>query len=305
MGTPKVVFIVVAPRSGGGLLLDLLALDPRFAWVPSWVNARPDRLGRSLGIRAYELPLIGRYLYVKKERLDKKMRAWIHYSMPIPREPWNFWNNLISQFSRPPHRDDKLKIGPECVTKEERERARLTIKKICDVTRRPNFVSLYAENDRMELLRSIFPEAYFVHVARDPKAGVMSFHHEVKEGRYLHWSQKDQFMDCLSDAERAAIESAKDPQFTFCALLYRKYVEGIREGGAKVGSKRYYEIQYEELGDSPLRALEKVYEFLDLPLAPVLKNLEWYVQASQVRNRNLPWLQQGDAIKLSQIEEFF
>jgi hypothetical protein len=102
----------------------------------------------------------------------------------------------------------------------------------------------------LPLLERLFPEAQYVHLVRDGRDAALSFL-QMPEGTFT----------------RTWAHPTTPAQF---ACLWRKEVREARALGARVGTARYHEVQYEELMAAPEDAVQRICAFAELPYEPAM-----------------------------------
>lgn len=132
---------------------------------------------------------------------------------------------------------------------------------------------------RMEYLSSIFPDALFVNIVREPVATVRSW-------LEVQWSNQitDQlwWTGAYSESE---LEKAKDLSANpalFAAFQYKKIMEKTEEEIRKVNPKLYV-LSYEEFVTDPSGSIKNLMDFLELKKS---KLVDVYMDKISVSNRN-------------------
>jgi len=94
----------------------------------------------------------------------------------------------------------------------------------------------------LDIINKCFPEAYFIHIIRDPRNVVSSILRASKT-----WG-KGYFPKSVLVA----------------SLLWKKCVLSAKEFFLSSKNTRYFEIKYEDLRNNPIKYLSKIFSFLDL-----------------------------------------
>ena len=122
---------------------------------------------------------------------------------------------------------------------------------------------------RVRVLREMFPEARFVHIARDP---------------YALFASTVSLWKTLNETQSLGRDGYDDSWIEEYVLrtLTRMY-EAYNRDAAEVPENRLYQIRYEELVDDPLPVLREAYRRLELgDPAPAEEGLRSYLQ--EVKN---------------------
>lgn len=274
------MFIVGAPRSGTGILQNLLRVAPTFAWVTPATNAMtgfaaerdlPVGLGftlaRPLDVFTKHVPARWRPKFLEgpfdglleedpRVPADEGSRIWV----------WHI-----------PDRDHD-RLTADDVTEEAREFYQEVAKRHRSYFSAPTFLSKRPSNSlRLPFLEEIFPEARFIHLTRDPRAVGSSILRRARSGQRDWWGARPPGWSDQLDR----------PVGSQVGWQIREIVETLRQDAAdrKLGD-RFVEVSYEALTGSPEDTIPALFETLGLdrahagPLCPYFDQLE---------NRNEGW----------------
>ena len=133
---------------------------------------------------------------------------------------------------------------------------------------------------RIEYLISIFPDAIFVSITREPIATVRSW---LEVGFWQRMGvDKLWWRGAYSEEEIAYAETLKDQPALITAFQYKKLMETTRHEIEKLGL-HVYECRYEDFLKDPKKFMYNMMEFMQL--APS-KRIDAYLQNMTVLNRN-------------------
>lgn len=215
------MFIIGCPRSGTTITLDLLCMHQSLAWVSHKVDRSPDRLELSKQNRIYDIPFLGKFLYLNKKKSKR---------LPFPVEPWNFWDTYLSRFqwerfgNIPPHRANENDI-----TRQEIETIRKVINTICKYQNKTRFLSKYTDFPRIKYLTQAFPDAIFIHIIRDGRAVANSYYEQIKKGIFKTWAERDWWIQGWPEEWRKVWKEKYNTPLTFVTFQWKFFVDEIRK----------------------------------------------------------------------------
>jgi len=250
------IFFIGMPRSGTTILFEAFARHPSLAWVSNYCRMYPGKPWVN-GLR----PLLdNRFvkLYGNKKQYGETRLLNIYF--PQPDEAYQFWNLHTS-----------LRFGRDCLEGQQckepyRGNIRRVVSSIVTWQRKKRFSAKLTGPPRIHYLRSIFPDAIFVHVVRDGRAVV----HSLLNVPF--WKEKGGFIEpfwngCLSEEEHNSwMESGSDPGI-LAALQWRRVIELTRREGKELGAGQLYEVRYEEFMDAPHESLDRLCRACGLSLS--------------------------------------
>jgi len=249
------IFIVGCPRSGTGVLHQLVRLHPQVAWITPFSNAV---CGKSW-FRRVPPPIAWRVEWVL-HRLPDAMLP------PLLRGPYDGSLGLSSVFET--HEGHAVwsralsSTGDHRATEEDVTPAVRTY--IHDVVRwhrryhsRPRFVWKTPRNAfRLRFLHALYPEAYIIHLIRDGRAVAASILKRRRASGGLHqwWGVRPpgwQSVQSVSPIEQAA-------------WTWQQCVDQIRTDVARFPEGHCLEIHYESFLDAPGEVLRRVFSTAEL-----------------------------------------
>lgn len=162
------------------------------------------------------------------------------------------------------------------------ESADLYKKKISDITRfqrkTVSVIKSTAHNSRLPFIDSVFPNAFYIHIVRDPRAVVYSM---LK----VEWSGNlTVFWKDFKTVEEH-INMGGDP-VELIAEYYLRIDHMIAEFVESLSPDRYIRMKYEDLTQSPSDTLREVFDKLPLNFTP---QFEKRVRSFNIDNRNYKW----------------
>lgn len=276
------IFLVGCPRSGTGILQNVLRLHPDVSWVTPATNAMTGFCAK------HGLPLTLGFLAA---------RVFDPVTVHVPRR-------YRPRFLSGPHDgaiegDDKPVAGegsriwiwhvPErdhdrLTASDATDRARSFYRRVVHLHQQrwdaPRFLSKRPANSlRIPFLNAIFPEATFVHLVRDGAAVSASILERRRSTSDQSWwgAQPPGWREVLDD-----------PLVAQSGWLWTAAVRTVREDAHEVlDDARYHELSYEDLTERPHATLEDLLARLDLPPEAVSDRFDPYLD--QLENRNRGW----------------
>jgi len=263
----KPIFIVGSGRSGTTLLYNLLAIHPEVCWFSNLSDRFPRfRLLAALH-RILQAPLIGSH-----------MRGQIvGRTMPSlrPMEAESIYHRYCGF-------EHARKTTAGDLTEGMEKRFKKVIRAHLRFTGKKRFLSKQTSNtQRIELIHTMFPDAYYVHIIRNGRAVANS----LLNVRW--WNNVDIWW--LGYKPPKWEELGREP-IELCALHWKRDVEEILHNRHLFGN-RYIEVRYEELVEKPVDVIHEVVRSCELreiedfrrwlPRSLTSKNYKWESQLSE------------------------
>ncbi len=149
-------------------------------------------------------------------------------------------------------------------------------------------INKHPENSlRLEFIREVFPEAFYIHLIRDGRAVVNSNLGRRKSGLpFAGWVLPPDWQDFTDH----------DPVEQF-AYMWKCCVDSIQS--AAPGLKNFREIRYEDLAEDQDRIFRELLQWLQIPIdEQVLR------QMPRVENRNFKWKERLTEQEVAMIQRY-
>jgi len=231
------IFVVGSGRSGTTLLYELLASHGDLAWVSNLTNRCPF------------LPQISAFCRSKTLR---KYRAF----QPAMEAIKGFEYCGVDRFN-PPMDLQYITDNPEVFNLAEVTAiTRDYFQKHCDGFKCERFVSKNTANSmRIELLNEIFPDAYFVHISRNPYCVISSLLNvKFWPNLQLWWSVKTPLQ----------LESDGRNKYEIAGTHWSNQLDQIFKAKQLLSANRFINVSYERLVTNTGTELKKIFEFCEL-----------------------------------------
>lgn len=162
------VFIIGVAHSGTTILQRILSRHPNTTWFSQY------------SLRSGEIP--GRISFPLSQTIDKTLRqittpTWekrfsaLDHIIPTPNEPQEIFSSLI-----PGAEEDRRFFTEADAPTIDSARIQQTLREFSKTYGKSHLVAKWPPlTNAVRLLRSIFPQAYFVHIIRDGRAIALSF----------------------------------------------------------------------------------------------------------------------------------
>jgi sulfotransferase family protein len=238
------VFVIGTGRSGLTPLMDLIAYHDAFAWPSQYNERRPEAPKLSLLSRVVDVP-----------GFNSRLKFW--RIVPKHDEAYTLWNNVFPGFAKP-FRD----LVEDDVTPYVRQRFRSVVDEIAQYQGKNRFIAEYSGWSRIEFLKSIFPDARFIHIVRDGRAVAHSYLNvpwwRGWEGVYAwQWGTPNgEIKEMLSRYHHSFLALA--------AVNWLLLVNNICEKARSLREGDFLSVRYEDLVEDPRREAFRCIEFCGL-----------------------------------------
>lgn len=246
------VFIIGHWRSGTTHMHNLMARSPQFGWISPLATGIP---GEILTLGAWLRPLLEKTL-PKDRKVD---RVAVNPDSPQPDEIPLANMQTLSVFHAiyfPRHFQTHFDQGvflEGCAAQEiERWRTLMVafVRKIAAQQGKPRLIiKNESYTARVALLRSIWPDAKFIHVHRNP--------YEVYVSTVNYYRKLIPTL-ALQPFDHVDIES-------FVLETYPRVMDRCLADTAQLPAEQFIEVGFEDLTSAPLKTLERLYDQLRLP----------------------------------------
>ncbi len=266
----KPIIIFGTGRSGTTVISELIFQHEDLAWHSNYQELFPKFAGINRMRRLFDNKL-WRIIGMNTQN----NHSFSNYMLFRPIERYDFWEAVTGEridFSRNFLLNEKA-------TEEEREKIRTFFAKIVKYQDRKRLAIKITGPARMEYLMSIFPDAQFVDITRDPVAIIRSW-------MEIYWNEQITnqlwWQGAYTEDELKKANELSSNKFLFAAFQYKKLMETTKQEIEKMHPD-IYSARYEDFVKDPKAFISKMMEFLHLQPS---KLIDKFMNKLSIANRN-------------------
>jgi len=247
----KPIIVFGTGRSGTTIISEIIFQHEDLAWHSNYQELFPKFAGINYLRRAFD-----NKWWRKIGMNTQNNLSFTNFMLFRPIERYDFWEAITGNridFSR-------SFLLNERATPEEREHIRAVFAKLVKYQKRKRLALKITGPVRMEYLTSIFPDAQFVSIERDPVSVIRSWL-EVSWGQEI--AEQLWWHGAYSQEEIAKAETLKRNKFLFIAFQYKKLKETERKEIKKI-QPDIYTVQYEDFILNPTACINSILEYVHL-----------------------------------------
>lgn len=173
-------------------------------------------------------------------------------------------------------------LSGERATDSSAKRIRNTIQKTLWLQGKKRFAAKLTGPGRIHFIRSIFPDALFIHVIRDGRAIVHSLMN-VKFWRENGGHDKP-YWNWLPENTKALWDAAGRDPIVLASLEWRLIVESIRLESAELEKDSYLEVRYEDFISASKETARNILKFCGLAVSPRINRFLTQMKYAQHMN---------------------
>jgi len=263
MEIKKPIIVIGTGRSGSTIFHRVFSQYKKLSGLSLFANNSPGNFKKhKLFMRGIDIPIIGPILQEKYT---------VH-------EGYNFWDYYFKGFSTP-CRDlaeedlsirSKLKIASAMSNLLTNSRDRLLLK----ITGWP----------RINFLKSIFPDAKFIHIIRDGRAVANSL---INVDFWWGWRGPSNWRwGELSDEYKIEWLKYNKSFIALAAIEWKIILDALEIGKKDLDSNNFLEIRYEDLCANPIKEFKKVCKYSELEFTSKFSKI---IMDTNFKNTNAKW----------------
>jgi len=274
--------IFIGPgRSGSTIVSEIIFAHESLAWPSN----HQEYLPRVPLVNLLRPVFDNRYWRVLGEKGQLNSTRFLNSLLPFPAEAFPFWELV----TRPEIDFSRGFLLGETASDEESRRIRKSVARIVKWQGKQRFSMKITGPGRIGYLQSIFPDARFVNVVRDPVATVRSllavpFWKDLGMHR-LWWT------GAYSDEEIERFEDLKSDPIASTAFQVTRIMKTTLQE-AELCQANLLTVNYEDFVDDAEKTVGQICSFLDLSVSPALQTK---LRQTAVHDRNQQKPRQGVA----------
>ena len=253
--------IFIGPgRSGSTIVSEFVLAHEDLAWPVHYLEFLPGAPQLDLFRRAFD----NRYWSLTGEKAQINKTRFMNMLIPYPAEAYAFWERILpdgTDFSR------SFLLG-ETATAEQAAKVNRAISGMVRRQGRDSFAMKFTGPGRIGYLKSIFPDARFINVVRDPVATVNSL---MKVGFWKENGMRELWWrGAYSALELEEYEFLRRDPAMGTAYQLRKILRTTEREAADVGADMLT-VRYEDFCTDAERAVGEILDFAGLPASPAIE----------------------------------
>lgn len=257
------VFMIGFPRSGTSILSETIAAHENIGWFSNYVNKFPCQpwlavLNRMTHGHSWSNVLRG------KKHQDKGLKSFLRRYLPYTAEAYSVWKYLVGEKFLWSYLSD------ETATDDEKKKVISYISYVLRAQNRDRFFTKLTGPPRIKFISSIFPDAKYIHIIRDPRAVVSSLLNvDFWKDRGL---DKPYWHDTFFPDYLQEWHAHRFPHIALAAAQWKYVVEQTHHEVGFIDNDNFIEIKYEDFVQSPHSQLSQLFSFLNLPDSKLAHN---------------------------------
>ncbi|MFC1738221.1 sulfotransferase [Planctomycetota bacterium] len=276
----KPIFLIGTGRCGSTIIFEALCVHEDIGWLSNYNKLFP-RLGFvSIMPRLYNLPFFGKVRRGEKKQYGQGS-ALLNRLLPTPFECYAKWKVLCG---------DKFLFSflkDVEATPDEKKKVLKAVKQLLFWQGKKRFAAKYTGPARIGFVKSIFPDAVFVHIKRDARAVIYSLLN-VDFWTEQAGKQRPRWAGGLSEDWHKEWESYDSSLLALAAMQYRTIMQICQKERQLLDEKQYLEIRFEDFVTQPQSIMEQILSFCELrPLQQVTE----YIKHQTYIDTNKKYLQ--------------
>ncbi len=274
------IFMIGMPRSGTSIISEAISLNEELGFLSNYVHRLPGLPVLALLDRFTFLPHIGWRLRGKKRQF-KGILNLVQQFLPYAGDGYRVWGRLWGE------KQVKNYLAGKTADRLTVRRTKNYIQTILAYQDKSRFFTKLNGPPRICFLNSIFPEAFFIHILRDPRAVTASLLKSdwwIKgQGLTKPWwnglPKQDMQQWLLADRSPIALS----------AIQWKQVVALTWKEKELIPPERYMEITYEDFIQSPFQCIRHI--FLKAGLTPSITSHRYLEEKGKPVNMNYKFKQ--------------
>ena len=254
------VFLIGMPRSGTTVMADILAYHEDLFWLSNYQNRFSGFPASSIVNRLHDLEFVG----VQLGKMRNKAKGWRRISklLPSQSEAHLIWARYCS-----PAFPDSYMLGKQA-SQNERDAFHAFLCRVGRAHGKLRFFHKFTGPARIGYLHSIFPDAVFINLVRDPRAVIASL---LKSDFWLRGGGADRLWWNGSGIDTKVLAKSHGSDLLPVALAASQWdrvsAYTLEEAAQHIAPNQILNIRYEDFTDNPRGVTQRVLDTSGLPNA--------------------------------------
>lgn len=271
----KPIIFIGFPRSGTTIISEILLQHHSLAWISNYQHKVPGCAGINLVRNIFH----NRFWNLSGQKKQLNRVPLLNKYIFKPVESYRFWKHLTrSDFA-------KSFLFKEVEKPDKVHEIRLFLERLVKYQSRERLAFKTTGPSRLRYLHSIFPDACFIRVRRNPLPTIRSLlkvgFWNKGEGRSKLWWKDDVYSDFEKSYLKNLEQKHKAP--LMAALQYYK-INQVHSIEQKLCDANVYELMYEDFIDNPTKAINEMLVFCSLQMD---QGITSYLNKNKIYNRNI------------------
>jgi len=244
------VIFIGMPRSGTTIVFEQFVRFSEFGWITNY----SARFPKWPIVNILRLFLDNSFIRLRGSKQQYGGWSFLRSLLPKPQEAYPFWEEYCgSEFLW------KFDLQGDGLSDAARDKVSSVLNSTIRYQGKSRLAAKLTGPSRIDYLRTLFPDAIFVHVIRDGRAVVDSLL-RVDFWRDKGGLDKPFWNNALSDNDIEEWDARGRAPVVLAAIEWRNVIVCTRREGASLDDKSYMEVRYEDFVENPSAVLHSLYE---------------------------------------------
>lgn len=279
----KPIFLIGMGRSGSSIIYDVFSQHSDLAFFSQYCTKL---------IHFPQLTFAHRFFKTYRQKGQWQKQKTLEKIVPSPKEAYDNWEYLCGKKFRSSFLRD-IKANPQ-----EKEKTIRYINTLLKWQGKSRFVTKLTGPPRITFINSIFDNAVFIDIVRDPRATVNSL---LNVGfRKKKGLAKMAWEGSLVGDDLKIWESYGKSPVAILALEWRAVYKQTKEEVKNLGPSNYKRVRYEDFVEAPRTILGEIYGFSNLSYT---KHVDDFISKTYLKNTNFKYKETLTKTEINIIEE--
>lgn len=243
------IFLIGSARSGTSIVFGRFVRHPGLGFLTEYHARFRSHPQVGLAVALFH----NSWWTLLEEKLQYRSGSLLRRPLPSPVEDYHFWNRRADH-------DLRFSFLPGAeASDEEARRLRSAVGEILRWERKDVLAAKFTGPPRIDFLKSVFPDARFLHLIRDGRAVVESL---LRTDFWVEGGGLEEpwWEGALTESDREAWVGSDRSPAVLTALQWKNIVLETRRQAEGLDEDRYHEVRYEDFTADPARTVRELYE---------------------------------------------